>query len=62
MQNIEQKSQSIGPVRVVLVDDSAMVGERLAEILSAIENVQVLGWGESVAVDARQARYRASHE
>jgi len=38
------------PVRVVLVDDSAIVCERLVEVLSAIDQVEVVGCGENFAV------------
>jgi DNA-binding NarL/FixJ family response regulator len=41
--------ESHWPIRVVLVDDTQFVRERLAELLSALEGVQVVGQASDVA-------------
>jgi DNA-binding NarL/FixJ family response regulator len=45
------------PLRVFLVEDSAVIRERLAETISSLENVEVVGHAETeaVAISALQA-------
>ena len=49
----QSNPQTPNPIRVVLLDDTAFVRERLAELLSALEGVQVVGQASDVPAASR---------